>query len=120
MKRWIVLVVVVAAACSSGGKQFADPLHMANALGCEQTYNPEKGAIAPADVATCQFKGEQVTLVVGTNAERDATVKFAHNIAAKFGAKTIGATVEGNGWAAMMETHEVAVAVQAELGGKIS
>lgn len=122
MKRWIPAVALVAVSCGgSSGPTYATPHDIADRLDCGPTYNAENGAIAPADVATCQFDRTQITLVVGkSDALRDATVTMAAQIDAKFGIKGGLYVVMGPRWAVMGDTlRSTAEDIQAKTGGTI-
>jgi hypothetical protein len=121
VKRALLVLSFLLAACGGGshGPAYTTPRDLAVKLHCAGSYNPERGAIAPGDVGTCRFLGNQLTLVTGTNAERDATVKFANRIAARFGRTGTDMTVEGDGWAVMADNAGDAASAQAILGGKI-
>lgn len=89
-------------------------------LGCVSSYNEERGAVAPADVATCRFDGEQVTLVVGDDeAQRDATIAMAGRMARAFGVKAQARVVVGGSWAVMTESVEAADDAHAKVGGTV-
>jgi len=107
-------------ACGGGSAHnYSSPRDLADALDC-QNYNAESGAIAPADVATCRFDGEQVTLVVGDSpSQRDATIRFADEMARKFAPKTTAVPVVGGSWAVITESRSAAQDVQAKTGGEI-
>lgn len=121
MRWWIALLTVALVACggSGGGTDYSSPHALADKLDCTG-YDEQSGAIAPADVATCQYKGEQVTLVVGSSTgERDATVTMAKSIADKFSSGDDIAAVIGGKWA-VLSSSAVAHDVQAAVGGKIT
>ena len=116
------MLVALLAACSGGnsGPSYASPHDIASALDCTTSYDEEPGAIAPADVATCRFEGEQVTLVVGDDVgQRDATITMASKLARKFGARGEASAVVGGTWAVLTESPDTAEDAQAKVGGEV-
>ncbi len=109
------LLILALASCGGGEKDYASPRELAEALGCTSTYEQRGGAVAPADVGTCQFEGKQVSLVVGDTAEqRDATLKLARDLAAGFGGEQIG-VVQGGRWAVFTEGRAPEQAIRERL-----
>lgn len=121
IKRGALLIqmsAVMLVGCG-GGASYANPKQLAEKLGCT-SYNAEVGAVAPGDVATCQFNGQQVTVVVGKNGQqRDDTVNVAKKAASTFGASSGLGVVEGGSWAVLTEDAATASLAQKKVGGKV-
>lgn len=116
MKKALVATaatILAVAGCSGGGSSYDTARDLADRLGCTD-YDEEPGAVAPADVATCDLKGDRVTLIVGENAdERDATIEVAEKLSAAFGSEQSGGVATGANWAVMGDDRAVERAAEA-------
>ncbi len=102
----------------SGSSDYDTPKALADAVGCTG-YEAQKEAAAPGDVGVCQLGGEQVSVLVGKNAEqRDAALEVANKAAEAFGTEP-GFVVAGGTWAVRTESEKVAKAAQEKVGGEL-
>ena len=115
MRRTVVSLAVMLAACGGGGDKAPTVAGVAAKLGCTgltiETDNAQR-ELGAREEGQCTFAGEEVTvLTYNTNSGRDAMNK----IAKEFG----GIAVLGDRWTVRVDTDAMAEQVRTKLGGKV-